>query len=184
MNSLTPLDYGTVVATDTVRIERLLPGPIDRVWAYLTDADLRARWLAGGDMDLRPGGAVELRFDHGRLSRGDDPPPAKYSHCTQEIREYGRITAIDPPHRLAYTWNEAGDESSEVEFQLSERGEQVQLIVTHRRLADRNAMVSVASGWHAHLDVLLAQLSDQEPGGFWRNHTRLEAEYERRIPAG
>jgi hypothetical protein len=27
-------DYGTLLGTDTVRFERLLPGPIERVWAY------------------------------------------------------------------------------------------------------------------------------------------------------
>lgn len=27
--------YGTVIAPNTIRFERLLPGPIERVWAYL-----------------------------------------------------------------------------------------------------------------------------------------------------
>jgi hypothetical protein len=27
-------EYGTVTGPDTVRLERLLPGPIERVWEY------------------------------------------------------------------------------------------------------------------------------------------------------
>ena len=41
-------DYGVLTAPDTLRIERLLPGPIERVWQYLTDSDKRATWLAVG----------------------------------------------------------------------------------------------------------------------------------------
>ena len=32
----------------TLTVERTLPGPIERVWAYLTEPDKRARWLGGG----------------------------------------------------------------------------------------------------------------------------------------
>ena len=49
-------DRGTITEAGTIRFERLLPGPIERVWAYLTESDKRAKWLAAGDMDLRPGG--------------------------------------------------------------------------------------------------------------------------------
>jgi hypothetical protein len=31
-------EYGIVTEAGPVRFERLLPGPIERVWAYLTDA--------------------------------------------------------------------------------------------------------------------------------------------------
>jgi uncharacterized protein YndB with AHSA1/START domain len=34
----------------TLKIERLLPGPIERVWACLTEIGLRRRWLAAGEM--------------------------------------------------------------------------------------------------------------------------------------
>jgi uncharacterized protein YndB with AHSA1/START domain len=45
-------DYGALTEPATLHIERLLPGPIERVWAYLTEGDLRRRWLASGDMPL------------------------------------------------------------------------------------------------------------------------------------
>lgn len=174
--------FGVLTAPDTVRIERLLPGPIERVWAYLTESDKRGRWLASGAMDLRVGGAVELRFDNSRLTRGDDPPPPKYARHADPSSNRGHITAIDPPRLLSYTWNDAGDGDSEVRFELEPQGDQVRLVVTHFRLDSRGGLVSVSGGWHAHLGILLALLNDREPEGFWRSHTRLEAEYERRIP--
>lgn len=173
--------FGVLTAPDSVRIERVLPGPIERVWAYLTESDKRGRWLAAGDMDLRVGGAVELNFDNNRLTRNDDPPPAKYaSDCVNTMR--GRITAIDPPRLLSYTWNEDSGSKSEVTFELSERGNDVHLVVEHRHLSNRNGLVSVSGGWHAHLGLLIDQLSQRESEGFWRTHGRLEAEYEKRIP--
>ena len=41
---------GVFDGTQVVRFERLLPGPIERVWAYLTESDKRSLWLASGAM--------------------------------------------------------------------------------------------------------------------------------------
>ncbi len=172
-------DYGVVTAPGTLRIERLLPGPIERLWTYLTDAQKRREWLAGGDMELRNGGPVELVFRNADLSDGDDRPPAKYAKYGGEIRIRGQVTACEPPRLLSYTW---GDEGSEVSFELTPRAEKVLLVVTHRKLATRGGMVSVAGGWHAHLGLLEDRLNDRPAGSFWATHSRLDAEYERRIP--
>ena len=40
--------HGELLEPMTVRIERMLPGPIERVWSYLTDSEMRGRWLATG----------------------------------------------------------------------------------------------------------------------------------------
>ena len=176
-------DYGTVIEQRAVRFERLLPGPIDRVWNYLTDSDKRGTWLAVGEMDLQIGGQVEHVWHNNDLTENDDPPPEKYAEIAEEARMTGTITACDPPHLLAYTWEWGEDQPSEVTYELESRGDQVLLILTHRRLASRGEMVGVGAGWHAHLDILVARLEGSQPGGFWRTHTRLEAEYEQRISA-
>lgn len=183
MNQSLNHSYGTLTAPDTVRIERLLPGPIERVWAYLTESDKRCQWLAAGAMDLRPGGSVELIFDNDRLVENDDPPPPKYAGDANACHsaQRGRITELDPPRLLGYTWNEGGGAPSQVTFELSEQGAQVHLRITHRLLRDRDEIVSVSGGWHAHVDILIARLTGRTPDGFWRSHTRLEAEYEQRI---
>ena len=36
--------HGRLVEPTTLEIQRLLPGPIERVWAYLTDDALRRQW--------------------------------------------------------------------------------------------------------------------------------------------
>ena len=46
-------DFGRMTDAKTFRIERLLPGPIERVWAYLVESEKRRKWFARGDFDLR-----------------------------------------------------------------------------------------------------------------------------------
>ena len=177
-------EYGIVTAPGTVRLERVLPGPIERVWAYLTDPEKRGKWLAPGPMELREGGSVELRFHHADLSAEKTVPDRYQAECGGGHVLLGRVTHCDPPRLLGYTWGEGTGEASEVTFELTPRARKVLLVVTHRRLADRPAMVSVASGWHAHIGILIDHLENREPSGFWPTHARLEREYEKRFPAG
>ena len=96
-------DYATRIAPDAVRLERLLPGPIERVWAFLTESDQRARWLAAGDMELRSGGKVELHFDHDNIS--PEPTPAKYRDMPMSFT--GKVLRCEPPRLLEFTWMES-----------------------------------------------------------------------------
>ena len=57
----------------------------------------------------------------------------------------------------------------------------VRLVLVHSRLPNREEMLSVAGGWHTHLDILADRLDGRTPPGFWATHTRLEAEYALRI---
>ncbi len=43
-------DYGTVLSPTEVRFQRLLPGPIESVWAFLADSRKRGEWFASGPM--------------------------------------------------------------------------------------------------------------------------------------
>lgn len=175
--------YAKLVAADTVRIERILPGPVERVWTYLTEPDKRRLWLAGGDMELSVGGEVALHFRHAELSPADGPVPERYRamHERGHVNR-GRVTACEPPRLLAYTWGHSADDASEVRFELSPQGEDVRLVLTHRRLR-RGDMPSVAAGWHAHLGILGNRLRDQAPPQFWTLHTALESQYRERLSA-
>ena len=51
-------EYGELLDESAVKFERLLPGPIERVWSYLTEGDKRARWLCGGDVEAAVDGHV------------------------------------------------------------------------------------------------------------------------------
>ena len=170
-------EYGVVTHPDTVRLERLLPGPIERVWDYLTDSKKRGKWLASGPMDLRVGGKVELTWHHAELS-AEKIAPEKFRKYDGHVMT-GQLTACDPPRLLSYTFGDAG----EVTFELTPKGKDVLLVLTHRRLADRKTMVSVSTGWHSHLGILIDVLNGDDPRPFWTTVTKIEAEYEKRIPA-
>ena len=163
-------------APDTVRMERLLPGPIDRVWTFLTDPDQRALWLAGGPMELRVGGAVELQFRHAHLSPHAEAVPERFKHLEHGHALRGTVTRLDPPHLLAFTWGG----TSEVTFELVQQGPQVRLVLTHTRLADDQERLGVSGGWHTHVDILDDRLHGRTPGAFWSRHAQLEALYHQR----
>ena len=93
----------------------------------------------------------------------------------------GRITQCEPMRLLSYTWGEESGADSEVTFELAAQGNDVQLVVTHRRLASREDMISVAGGWHAHLEILVEHLNGRTPPGFWSTHAKLEGEYQHRL---
>lgn len=174
--------FGTRVAPDTVRLQRSLPGPIERVWHYLTDSEARGQWLARGPMALRVGGEVALEFRHDTLSDQSAPTPERYRTADGAHRQSGHVTACEPPHLLAHTWGEADGSASEVRFELEPQGDRVLLTITHRRLTGRDTLISVASGWHAHVGILLDRLEGRAPGNFWIAHEALEAEYALRLP--
>lgn len=176
--------HGAPLGSDAVRFERLLPGPIERVWSFLVAPERLATWLAGGVLEPRVGGRVELVFRHAELSRDRAPPPPRYATYEEGHVLRGTVTVWAPPRRLAYTWAEGSGRSSEVTFELEPVGESVRLVLTHRRLDGRDARVSVASGWHAHLSILRDRLEGREPPAFWRLHGAREAEYQRRLPGG
>lgn len=127
-------DYGMIIEPGTLRIQRLLPGPIERVWAYLTESDKRATWLAAGAMKLENGAPLELEFRNSDLAGEHEPPPAKYKQHGGCVSNRGHITCLFPPRLLSFTWAEQDQgRPSEVTFELTEQGSAVLLTVTHRR---------------------------------------------------
>ena len=165
---------GKMIAPDALRFERRLRGPIERVWAYLTDSDLRGKWLAKGEMELVEGGKVSLFFRHSELSPEAGGPPEKYKEMENGHSFTGTVLRVEAPRLLSFTW-EGG---SEVTFQLLEEGGDVLLQLTHRKLpTDTGSRLSVLGGWHTHLDILLANLDERTPPNFWKLDTTLEEMY-------
>jgi uncharacterized protein YndB with AHSA1/START domain len=167
------MNAATLIEPGTVKMERLLPGPVERVWAYLTESDKRAKWLAGGEFDLRLGGAIRLEFDNSSLPNSKDMP-AKYKEKGKGKFE-GKITRFEPMRLLAHTWNMGGD--TEVTYELTPRGKDVLLTVVHRRLAPRDLVVGVMGGWDVHTGILADILNGVEPRPFWKTHDELQSGY-------
>lgn len=171
-------DPGQILDPGTVRIERVLPGPIERVWRYITESELRARWLAAGEFELRPGGRAELRFDHASLSP-EKAYPEKYKSA-EGAQGVETVLACEAPRLLKITWGGAG-QPAEVSFELTPVDDKVRLVVTSRRLATRDDLVGTASGWHAHLAILGDVLAEQPPRGFWSTHEAAARGYAQRM---
>lgn len=173
--------YAVETAPATVKIERLMPGPAERLWSYLVDADKRMLWFSAGDT-LRKDAGATLLFKHSNIT--DEPTPERYAEMDEGgVKAAVRVTEFDPPRVLAYTWPN-GEHESEVRFELFPEGDKVRLVLTHERLKDMDEQVGVSSGWHAHLDALAALLEGGKPQGFWSNVQRLEKEYADRYGAG
>ena len=172
----TPDAYGELIEPTTLKIQRLLPGPIERIWAYLTDSELRRKWLAAGAMEMKVGAPVEFVWRNGELN---DPPTARPADFPEEHRMQSRIT--ESIRRASFP--SPGTTAATSRLNWSQRGKGVLLTVIHRRLPDRSTMLKVSAGWHMHLDVLVARASGNEPAPFWEGWSRLRDEYDRRLPA-
>ena len=164
----------TFIEPGTVKLERRLPGPVERVWAYLTDSDKRATWLAAGEFDLRVGGKISLEFDNSKLPN-DEAGLAK--HPGTGVHTFsGTITRLEPNRVLAYTWL-WGDNETDVTYELTPKGKDVLLTIVHRRLAPQGVAVGVRSGWNVHTGILEDILKGVKPRSFWTTHAKLEKQY-------
>jgi uncharacterized protein YndB with AHSA1/START domain len=166
--------YGEMIEATTLKIQRVLPGPVERVWDYLTRSELRRQWLAAGDMQMKTGSSFELVWRNNELT---NPPGKRPDGFGDEHRMQSTIIEADPPRKLAFTWQGGGD----VTFTLEPRGERTLLTVVHRGLTERGTRMKVGPGWHSHLDVLVARMSGTEPEPFWDHWNELQKDYEKRV---
>ena len=178
MTDLLQIDsYGQLAGPDTVQLKRLLPGPIERIWAYLTESDLRRQWLAAGEMVAEAGEPFELVW------RNDDlgvPVGERPEDKPEEHRMQSHVVAADPPRKLVIAWNNTGD----VTFELEPHGDEVLLTVTHARFPTRSSLLNHSAGWHAHLEALEAIAAGRTPAEpFWARWKALHEDYERRLPS-
>ena len=178
-------DYGVLLAPRTVRLERMLPGPIERVWSYLVDSDKRGEWLASGTMEPRVGGKVEMWFNHSALTPHEEVTPEQYrKYDGKSAAVTGRVLKWEPPRLLAIEWPHENNSTtaSDVTFELEPQGKNVLLTITHRNLRDRTEVVGVSGGWHVHTGILVDKINGRVPKPFWAEHEKLAKEYEERIP--
>jgi uncharacterized protein YndB with AHSA1/START domain len=156
------------LSSDTIRMERLMDAPVETVWRWLVEPELRRQWFAGGDMELREGGAVTLIFDHDNLSSEDVPTPPQYAkHKGAKGEE--RIMKVEAPRLLAFTWD--GGKEGVASFELSDAGDgKTRLVLTHSGISGPAPMANFGGGWHSHLAVLQAKLAGKEVRDFWALH--------------
>ncbi|MEP1093532.1 MAG: SRPBCC family protein [Cyclobacteriaceae bacterium] len=168
--------HGKLIEPNTLQFERLLPGPIDRVWEMIVDEEKRSLWFAGGATDLKPGGVMKLIFNNSQFSP-PDPAPEKYKDYADGFVSQAIVEKCEAPTLLSINW-----ENGIVTFALEEQGSEVKLTLTHEKLPDvKEQRIGTLAGWHTHLGVLKARLLGVAPEKFWPKHDRLEKEYDQLI---
>jgi uncharacterized protein YndB with AHSA1/START domain len=85
--------------TRSIVVERLMPHPPEKIWRALTESQLIADWLMQND--FAP--VVGRRF-HFRAK----PIPNMWNGVTDS-----EVLAVEPPHRLVYSWNASGEEAQD-----------------------------------------------------------------------
>lgn len=160
------------ITPHSLRFERLLNAPLEKVWRFLVEPELRARWFMAGPTDLRVGGTIGMSMRHDALSDDNVPTPERYQpylgHAWEE-----RITRLEPPHLLAFTWENG--EAGEVCIELTAVGNKTRLLLTHTGLRGPEDAVDFGGGWLSHLAALERRIVDQGVPNYWLLHDEAEA---------
>ncbi|MEM8755876.1 MAG: SRPBCC domain-containing protein [Pseudomonadota bacterium] len=131
-------------ATAAIRRNVLLKAPIQIVWAHLTEAEKLGLWFHPAERDLKTGEDYALI--------GADGAPL----C------WGRVTAMEPPRRLAYTFTvkPMNGAMSEVEWILDPFAGGTRLELIHTGLPEGEAaadlLFAMDAGWDEHIGRLRA----------------------------
>lgn len=135
----------------------------EQVWDALTDPDLTGRFWGHAQIS---DWTVGSRVDHVRVDGSGVSDAA------------GRIVAVDPPHRLAFGFDEPDRfddptlEPSVVTFEIESYSDIVKLTVTHARLRTVEELRAIGQGWPSVLANLKTLLETGEvlPQAPWEFH--------------
>jgi uncharacterized protein YndB with AHSA1/START domain len=165
------------VAADTIRLERVLNAPVETVWRYLTEAELRSQWFMGGS-DAAAGGDFDLFVDHDKLSADDVPYPEGYGEFKGATWKE-KVLRFEPPHLLETTFQSG--KNGTVTYELTADGAKTRLVLTHSGIVSPVGAQDFGSGWNSHLTVLAERLAGRTVRNFWDLHARSREEVARAL---
>jgi len=167
------------IAPDAIRLERLLDAPVETVWRYLTEAELRRQWFMGGT-DARPDSEFELVVDHDNLSDEEVSYPESYA-ASKGIRFSEKVLRFNPPRLLETTFQ--GGKNGTVTYELFPEAGKTRLVLTHRGIVSPVGAQDFGSGWTSHLAVLEERLAGRSVPNFWALHARSKEEVAKALEA-
>jgi uncharacterized protein YndB with AHSA1/START domain len=157
------------VAPDAIRLERLLDAPVNTVWRYLTEAELRQRWFMGGT-DATGIGEFDLVVDHDKLSDDENVPyPESYAAFKGAVWTE-KVMRFEPPRLLETTFQ--GGKNGTVRYELFPDGERTRLVLTHSGITSGTGAQDFGTGWNSHLTVLEERLAGRGVKDFWALHAQ------------
>jgi uncharacterized protein YndB with AHSA1/START domain len=160
------------IAPDTIRLERLLDAPVEKVWRYLTEAELRGLWFMGGT-DATPGGEFDLIVDHDKLSDNKDVPcPESYAQFKGSTWNEN-VLRFEPPRLLETTFQ--GGKNGTVRYELYSESGKTRLVLTHSGIESPTGFQDFGGGWNSHITVLQERLAGRGVDDFWALHAQSRA---------
>jgi uncharacterized protein YndB with AHSA1/START domain len=160
------------IAADTIRLERWLNAPVETVWRYLTEAELRRQWFMGGT-DANAVSEFDLLVDHDNLSSDDVPYPADYASSKGKTFSE-KVIRFEPPRLLETTFG--GGKNGVVTYELFPDGKKTRLLLTHSGITSPTGAQDFGGGWNSHLAVLGELLAGRRVRNFWELHARSREE--------
>lgn len=135
-----------------LRLEQVLPHPVERVWGALIDRHTLGRWLMANNFEPHVGRRFTLR---------DAPVGGWRGWFECEVLE------LDPPRRMVWAWHGGmpGEAITQVVFELRPSGDGTRLVLRHYGAGTLGQLDSVRDGWTRHLSSLRRALA---PGLFRR----------------
>lgn len=155
-------------ASDTIRLERMLDAPIEKVWRYLTEADLRSQWFMGGS-DAQADSEFELLVDHDKLSEDEVSYPEGYAAFKGSVWTE-KVIRFEPPRLLETTFQSG--KNGKVTYELFSEGDRTRLVLTHSGFQSPVGAQDFGSGWTSHLAVLQERLAGRRVKDFWALHAQ------------
>lgn len=137
-----------MTTTDTaIRIDRVLPATIDRVYAAWTRPELLSQWYCPNP-DLE----IEVRTD---LRIGGEYVVKMGPYVVR-----GVYTELDPPNLIGFTWqwDETDSKPSQVRVELTTVAEGTRMLLSHTGLENAEDVANHLQGWEGNLGRLPAFL--------------------------
>jgi len=123
-----------------IRIDRVLPATIGRVYDAWTRVELLTQWYCPNpDLELKVQADVRV---------GGDYVVEMGPHVVR-----GTYLEVEPPHRLAFSWKWDGteDEPTRVEVELTEVADGTRMMLSHTGFADAEDAANHQLAWAPEL---------------------------------
>jgi uncharacterized protein YndB with AHSA1/START domain len=156
------------IGPGAIRLERVLDAPVETVWRYLTEAELRSQWFMGGT-DATAVGEFDLLVDHDKLSTDKVQYPESYE-CFKGAVWTEKVIRFEAPKLLETTFQ--GGKNGIVTYELFPEGPKTRLVLTHSEITSPTGFEDFGSGWNSHMMVLQERLAGRTVKNFWELHAQ------------